>query len=83
MPLYEYKCSECEHTFEEILKIADVARPLAEPCPNCGELKINRHWSEPTAMSYGSANLKDKRPEWFKDRLKKIASFTPRHNMDI
>ncbi len=33
MPTYEYKCSQCEHTFEELQSIN--ADPL-ESCPQCG-----------------------------------------------
>ncbi|MEA1921791.1 MAG: zinc ribbon domain-containing protein [Pseudomonadota bacterium] len=33
MPIYEYQCEECEHTFEMIRKIT--AEPLKE-CPECG-----------------------------------------------
>ena len=32
MPTYDYKCSECGHTFEEILKIADRDAPTELPC---------------------------------------------------
>lgn len=33
MPTYEYKCTECEHTFEAFQKMND--EPLKE-CPECG-----------------------------------------------
>lgn len=32
MPLYEYRCKTCEHTFEAIQKFSD--RPLRK-CPEC------------------------------------------------
>ncbi len=32
MPIYEYKCEACGHTFEAIQKMADA--PLTE-CPDC------------------------------------------------
>ena len=35
MPMYEYHCRECQHTFEKILKIDNRKDPEAEPCPNC------------------------------------------------
>ena len=34
MPLYAYRCSLCEHEFEEIQKFSD---PPIETCPECGE----------------------------------------------
>jgi putative FmdB family regulatory protein len=33
MPLYEYQCDECGHTFEKIQKFSD---PLETVCPKCG-----------------------------------------------
>jgi putative FmdB family regulatory protein len=33
MPLYEYQCDECGHTFEKIQKFSD---PLETTCPKCG-----------------------------------------------
>lgn len=32
MPIYEYKCNECDHVFEAIQKFSDA--PLTE-CPEC------------------------------------------------
>jgi putative FmdB family regulatory protein len=32
MPLYEYQCDECGHTFEKIQKFSD---PPIETCPKC------------------------------------------------
>ena len=32
MPIYEYKCADCEHQFEKIQKISDA--PLTD-CPAC------------------------------------------------
>lgn len=37
MPTYDYTCSECEHTFDAILKICDRNLPAADPCPVCGK----------------------------------------------
>lgn len=38
MPTYQYKCTTCEHKFEELQKIS---APALEKCPECGE-KIER-----------------------------------------
>lgn len=35
MPTYDYKCNECEYTFEEFHKMSD---PPVEICPKCGGL---------------------------------------------
>jgi putative FmdB family regulatory protein len=39
MPTYEYKCSTCEHTFEQFQQIT--ARALKK-CPECGKRKLIR-----------------------------------------
>ncbi|MBI2618532.1 MAG: zinc ribbon domain-containing protein [Ignavibacteriales bacterium] len=39
MPTYEYKCSECGHTFEEFQSIS--AQPLTQ-CPSCGKQTLRR-----------------------------------------
>lgn len=35
MPAYTYHCSNCNHDFEKVLKIADRDLPVTEPCPQC------------------------------------------------
>lgn len=34
MPIYDYKCRECGHVFEEFARITD---PPVTQCPKCGE----------------------------------------------
>ena len=38
MPTYDYTCSECGATFEEILRIEDRNQPTECPCPSCNKL---------------------------------------------
>ena len=45
MPIYEYKCSKCEHQFEIIQRFSD--NPL-ESCPECGQKSINKLVSAPS-----------------------------------
>ena len=33
MPIYEYRCKKCHHTFERIQKFSD---PHVKKCPECG-----------------------------------------------
>ena len=37
MPFYDYKCSKCEHAFEEFLPLKDRKKPERKICPSCGE----------------------------------------------
>jgi putative FmdB family regulatory protein len=42
MPLYEYTCQQCEHTFETL-----VFNGEAVECPECHGDKLERLWSVP------------------------------------
>jgi putative FmdB family regulatory protein len=50
MPLYEYQCDECGHTFEKIQKFSD---PLEEQCPKCGG-PVRKLMSSPAIQFKGS-----------------------------
>lgn len=36
MPLYQYQCNACDHSFTEVLKIDNRHDPINNDCPNCG-----------------------------------------------
>jgi putative FmdB family regulatory protein len=42
MPIYEYKCNECEHTFDDYLSVSDRDKPLKQPCPECGVKAVSK-----------------------------------------
>ena len=49
MPLYEYHCTPCDHSFETLIRTAaDLAR-----CPQCGGLKVAKQLSVPSASHSG------------------------------
>ena len=37
MPMYDYKCNECSHLWEENLTMSNRDLPCSNPCPNCGK----------------------------------------------
>ncbi len=39
MPIYEYKCTECQHRLEKLQKMSD--DPLKD-CPECGQLALTK-----------------------------------------
>jgi len=39
MPIYEYKCNACEHTFDKLQKIDD---PAFTVCPDCGKPELKK-----------------------------------------
>ena len=82
MPYYDYKCSSCEHEFEENWKIVDRNKPTEEPCVKCSEIAVKH--------IFGTSHIGD---PWhhagrridagFKDRLKEIKKLHPRNTIDI
>jgi putative FmdB family regulatory protein len=44
MPFYEYQCSACNHTLEELQKISD--NPLTD-CPKCKKKSLKKLISNP------------------------------------
>ena len=45
MPIYEYKCSKCEHQFEVIQRFSD--NPV-EICPECNKKAVKKLVSAPS-----------------------------------
>jgi putative FmdB family regulatory protein len=43
MPIYEYKCSKCEHEFEQLVKSMDHKEAIT--CPGCGSRKVEKRLS--------------------------------------
>ncbi|HEY6968669.1 MAG TPA: FmdB family zinc ribbon protein [Candidatus Angelobacter sp.] len=50
MPLYEYRCKKCQHTFERIQKFSD---PPVRKCPECGA-PVEQLLSAPAVQFKGS-----------------------------
>ncbi len=50
MPLYEFQCTACQSTFEELLRVSAPATDVA--CPKCGSRQVRRKVS--TFASRGS-----------------------------
>lgn len=42
MPIYEYRCANCDHTYEEFLRSSTAEAP---PCPECKSVDVKRLWS--------------------------------------
>jgi len=50
LPLYEYQCTKCKHTFEKIQKFSD---PPVTKCPKCGG-KVEQLLSAPAIQFKGA-----------------------------
>tara|TARA_B100001057_G_scaffold3582_1_gene3232 strand:+ start:1249 stop:1539 length:291 start_codon:yes stop_codon:yes gene_type:complete len=51
MPIYDYKCSECEHQIEAIQKISDDPMTV---CPKCNKKSLKKLISAPSFRLKGS-----------------------------
>ena len=51
MPIYEYRCAPCDHTFETLVRSSgDVPR-----CPSCGNVDLAKQFSVPAAAQTGAS----------------------------
>jgi putative FmdB family regulatory protein len=79
MPMYDYVCSECQHTFDKILKIAEKDIPKHEPCPKCGKTKcIDISLGAPALMSPFRVEGLKKPSGQFRERIQQIKKGLPR-----
>ena len=54
MPLYEYECRNCEHSFEITQSFNDKPK---KKCPECGKFKLYKVLSEPIIIVKGHSTL--------------------------
>ena len=85
MTLYNYNCANCQHNFEESLKMDDRKLPETLPCPNCKAEKT-------VQISIGASNVivdatrlnfRKKMDPKLKDRLQEIKASHPGNKIDL
>lgn len=54
MPIYEYHCEACDHSFEHLSPTMSAASERIE-CPECGAPRASRQLSVPAAPRGGAA----------------------------
>lgn len=54
MPLYEYRCNDCDHRFEILQRMGEGADGLA--CPSCGEPRLEKQFSTFAAAAGSSTS---------------------------
>ncbi len=52
MPIYEYRCTECDHRFEILQRLGEGAEELT--CPGCGVPRLEKMFSTFAATTQGS-----------------------------
>ena len=64
MPIYEYRCDQCEHQFDALQKMSD--DPLRD-CPECGASALKKLLSAPSFQLKGTGwyetDFKDKKKD--------------------
>ena len=61
MPIYEYKCDECNHQFEKIQKFSD--KPL-DQCPECEYFTLHRVPSYTSSFRIGGLGVHKPTTHW-------------------
>ena len=82
MPTYQYKCNECDNTFEEVHRVADRNIPVDTLCEICGQGNIKLVPQLLTTISMRGSWRQHTSDGW-KDRMKEIARNNPGHSLDV
>ena len=81
MPTYLYKCSDCEHNFEESYRISDRNIPVDKTCGVCGRGIIAIVPQVPSVMYTLRDSPRRHTSDGFKDRMKEIQRNHPGGNL--
>ena len=60
MPIYAFRCEQCEHAFDRLQKLSD---PDPDACPACGAAAVRRELTAPAFRLAGSG--------WYETDFKK------------
>jgi putative FmdB family regulatory protein len=60
MPIYAYRCADCDHAYDRLQKLSD---PDPEACPACGAAAVKRQLTAPSFRLSGSG--------WYETDFKK------------
>jgi len=86
MPLYDYECQLCEHSFEEFRTIAEMDIPLENPCPDCKKGEVKRiigstRLSDPTLLESSKGRVKP--TSEFREVMTRIKKNHPSSNFEV
>lgn len=56
MPIYEFKCPDCQTVFERVYSLADYAKKPQHGCPECRGFRAKRYFSKGNAIQCDSIN---------------------------
>lgn len=81
MPLYDYQCSSCNHTFTEMYRIADRNKPEGDPCPSCQSHTLQLVIGSPAMGDSVRLGIRT-HDDGFREVLSKIHSSTYKSNLN-
>lgn len=82
MPFYDYRCKECEHTFEEFFRMAERSKPCKQPCPKCGKKKCVEQYIASAPAVCDPVRVGVRKPDsGFREVISKIKKAHPRNTM--
>lgn len=82
MPFYDYKCSKCDHTFEEFQRIDDHDKPCKKPCPNCKAKKAVKQVILQAPAACDPLRVGSIKPDnGFREVISKIKQAHPRNTL--
>ncbi len=70
MPLYDFQCVDCDHSFEVSCKIAEKSNP--HPCPNCQSTNTESRFLSAPRLGDSIALGLNQHQRGFKEVLNKI-----------
>ncbi len=80
MPLYDYKCTACEHVWDDFQTVANRNKPTKKPCPKCGKKKVIK--LDAAIQVIDPVRLGVTRPDHgFKEVISKVKKAHPRNTM--
>lgn len=71
MPVYQYKCQDCQHVFDKKLRISERTVPIDDDCPSCDSKGHIQQVIGTPLVSY-STNPGMRITSSFNDRMKDI-----------
>ena len=67
MPIYEYECENCGHTFER-LYMSPEERPAEITCPECQSSEVHQVFSPPTVHSGEATDVVEETAEQVQEK---------------
>jgi putative FmdB family regulatory protein len=80
MPIYDYKCTACNHEFTRISNIACRDEPEKEQCEKCDQKSIKKQVGVPAIGDSVRLGLRT-HDDGFREVLSKIAEKVPKSNL--